>query len=148
MLTLFVTLGLAALVQGQLNPGSGPRPAALTTSVPPGTWSASPSLATPGLPDASLGGMSRQIQLNSADDFCLLMPPRPTEENLVDAEADAVAYCTKPRNGTRPMPDGFILSAHYRKTSEYVQISGSYNPGPMHLASGPYGHQGARLRSV
>jgi hypothetical protein len=92
-------------------------PAALTTSVPPGTWSAEPALATPGLPEASFDGMGRQIHVNGADDFCLFMPPRPTEENFVDAEADAVAYCTRPRNGTRPMPDDFILSAHFRQTS-------------------------------
>lgn len=32
---------------------------------------------------------------------------------MVEAEALAVSYCFNPFNDTRPMPDGFITSAHY-----------------------------------
>lgn len=41
------------------------------------------------------------------------MPPDPTTQNLVDAEAVAVAYCIHPYNNTRPMPDGFIKTSHF-----------------------------------
>lgn len=32
---------------------------------------------------------------------------------VVEAEAVAVAYCFRPYNDTRPMPDGFIQTAHF-----------------------------------
>ncbi|KAH9451907.1 hypothetical protein Pst134EA_025846 [Puccinia striiformis f. sp. tritici] len=95
--------------------GSGPPPAPITTASV-GSWK--PPSASGGLPPPSLTGMGRQIRLNSATDFCLLMPPDPTKQNLVDAEADAVAYCTNPVNGTRPIPDGFIKTAHFRHTDK------------------------------
>uniref|UniRef100_V5EJI9 Uncharacterized protein n=2 Tax=Kalmanozyma brasiliensis (strain GHG001) TaxID=1365824 RepID=V5EJI9_KALBG len=91
--------------------------------------------------------MGRTIYINSASDFCLLMPPDPTKENLVDAEAIAVAYCTSPQNGSRPMPDGFIKTAHYRKTPNYIQISGTYDPPVMNFGTndcgGEYDSEGA-----
>lgn len=91
--------------------------------------------------------MGRTIYINSATDFCLLMPPDTTKENLVDAEAYAVSYCTNPINGTRPMPDGFIKTAHFRKTPDYVQISGTYDAAVMNLGTndcgGEYDSEGA-----
>lgn len=47
------------------------------------------------------GGFVDLFFFFSATDFCLLMPPDPTTQNLVDAEADAVAYCVNPYNNTR-----------------------------------------------
>jgi hypothetical protein len=77
----------------------------------------------------------------------VLLPPDPTQQNLVDAEADAVAYCYNPTNGTRPMPDGFILSAHFVQTADYVQVTGTFNPAVMNLAAndcgGEYDNHGA-----
>ena len=65
--------------------------------------------------------MGRQAHLVGPDNFCLYAPPDPTKQNLVDAEADAVAYCLgQAWNDTRPMPDYFIKTAHYRKTPDYV----------------------------
>lgn len=72
-----------------------------------------------------MNGTTRGLYINSANDFCLLMPPNPVEQNIVDAEAVAVAYCMNPTNDTRPFPDGFLKTAHYRKTPDYVQISGT-----------------------
>ncbi|KAL8279129.1 hypothetical protein RQP46_008385 [Phenoliferia psychrophenolica] len=75
------------------------------------------------------------------------MPPDPTTENLVDAEAIAVAYCFNPYNNTRPMPDGFIKTAHFRNTSDYVQISGTFDWTVMNLnpydCGGEYDNHGA-----
>ncbi|KAI8454541.1 hypothetical protein BY996DRAFT_6413811 [Phakopsora pachyrhizi] len=126
--------------------GSGPKPSQPTATASYGSWK--PSLP-PGknLPPPSYTGMGRQIQINSATEFCLLMPPDPTTQNLVDAEANAVSYCLKPYNDTRPMPDGFIKTAHFRKTSKYVQISGTYDPRKMNLSpndcGGEYDNHGA-----
>lgn len=124
--------------------GSGPPPAPITTARV-GPWK--PSSSSDGLPPPSLTGMGRQIRINSATDFCILMPPDPVKQNLVDAEADAVAYCTNPVNDTRPMPDGFIKTAHFRKTDKYVQISGTYDSMKMNLSpndcGGEYDNHGA-----
>ncbi|WAQ91230.1 hypothetical protein PtA15_14A112 [Puccinia triticina] len=124
--------------------GSGPPPAPVTTAQV-GPWK--PPSGSGGLPPPSLSGMGRQIRLNSATDFCILMPPDPTKQNLVDAEADAVAYCTNPVNNTRPMPDGFIKTSHFRHTDKYVQISGTYDPSKMNLSpndcGGEYDNHGA-----
>ncbi|PLW51262.1 hypothetical protein PCASD_01073 [Puccinia coronata f. sp. avenae] len=75
---------------------------------------------------------------------------RSNQGNLVDAEANAVAYCTNPVNDTRPMPDGFIKTAHFRHTDKYVQISGTYDPSKMNLSpndcGGEYDNHGAMGR--
>jgi len=42
--------------------------------------------------------------------------------------------CINPYNNTRPFPDGFIETAHYRVTSDYVQISGTYNAAAMNIS--------------
>jgi len=124
--------------------GSGPPPAPITTAQV-GPWK--PPSPSGGLPPPSLTGMGRQLRINSATDFCLLMPPNPTKQNLVDAEADAVAYCTNPVNDTRPIPDGFIKTAHFRRTDKYVQITGTYDPSKMNLSpndcGGEYDNHGA-----
>lgn len=50
---------------------------------------------------------------------------------VVDAEANAVAYCFNPYNGTRPMPDGFIKTAHF--VSE-VELDKHFTDPPKHLS--------------
>ncbi|PWN49575.1 hypothetical protein IE53DRAFT_136437 [Violaceomyces palustris] len=129
------------IANAQVITGDGPRPPALTTPAKEGSWT------PPAGSGASLTGMGRDLYINSATDFCLLMPPDPVNQNLVDAEAVAVSYCIKPTNGTRPMPDGFIKTAHYRETADYVQISGTYDPAIMNLAAndcgGEYDNHGA-----
>ncbi|SNX84879.1 uncharacterized protein MEPE_03588 [Melanopsichium pennsylvanicum] len=125
--------------------GDGPPAPSVTQTATLGSWT--PKASSDGLTQPSYTGMGRTIYINSASDFCLLMPPDPTTENLVDAEAIAVAYCTDPTNGTRPMPDGFIKTAHFRRTPQYVQISGTYDPKIMNLGSndcgGEYDSEGA-----
>ncbi|KAK4048520.1 hypothetical protein OIV83_004688 [Microbotryomycetes sp. JL201] len=117
--------------------GTGPDPPTVTAPVPQGTYSPPASVVVSGTtyPPPSYTGMGRRLQLQGADNFCLLAPPDPTTQNLVDAEADAVAYCLGRNaafNNTRPMPDFFIRSAHFRRTPDYVsvlicpQISGSF----------------------
>ncbi|KAH9821938.1 hypothetical protein DFH28DRAFT_923398 [Melampsora americana] len=130
--------------------GDGPRPPAVTATALPGPWTPPKSnvnINGQSYPPPSMTGMGRQMQLNSATDFCILMPPDPTTQNLVDAEAVAVTYCVNPYNNTRPFPDGFIKTAHFRKTSDYVQISGTYNPAKMNLASNDCGLLGISFRA-
>lgn len=142
-----IVLGVLAKAQSSAPAisGDGPPAPSLTRTAPVGSWTPKP--ASDGLAAASLSGMGRTVYINSASDFCLLMPPDPTKENLVDAEAIAVAYCNNPVNGTRPMPDGFIKTAHFRRTSNYIQISGTYDPAVMNLGSndcgGEYDSEGA-----
>ncbi|ETS59926.1 hypothetical protein PaG_05899 [Moesziomyces aphidis] len=125
--------------------GDGPPAPSLTRTAAVGSWT--PKSSSDGLTKPSLDGEGRTIYINSASDFCLLMPPDPTKQNLVDAEAIAVSYCINPTNGTRPMPDGFIKTAHFRRTPEYVQISGTYDPAVMNLGTndcgGEYDSEGA-----
>ncbi|GAC99213.1 macrophage activating glycoprotein [Pseudozyma hubeiensis SY62] len=137
-----------ALVEAQdtsIIRGDGPPAPSLTRTAALGSWT--PKASSDGLTKPSLTGMGRTIYINSASDFCLLMPPDPTTQNLVDAEAIATSYCINPINGTRPMPDGLIKTAHFRRTPEYVQISGTYDPAVMNLGSndcgGEYDSEGA-----
>ena len=140
---------LVSLVEGQTSStiitGDGPPAPSLSRTAALGSWTPKPAID--GLAPASLDGMGRTIYINSASDFCLLMPPDPTKQNLVDAEAVAVAYCTNPVNGSRPMPDKLIKTAHFRRTPSYVQISGTYDPAVMNLGSndcgGEYDSEGA-----
>lgn len=140
--TLAGLSAIITLVHAQTPPtpavgGSGPRPPVVTATALPGPWKAPSGPVTvngTSYPPPSLTGMGRQLQLNSPTDFCILMPPDPTTQNLVDAEAVAVAYCMNPYNNTRPFPDGFIKTAHFRRTDKYVQISGTYDPAKMNLS--------------
>ncbi|KAI9625384.1 hypothetical protein KEM48_010956 [Puccinia striiformis f. sp. tritici PST-130] len=125
--------------------GSGPPPAPITTASV-GSWK--PPSASGGLPPPSLTGMGRQIRLNSATDFCLLMPPDPTKQNLVDAEADAVAYCTNPVNGTRrDYPRRIHQNCPLQTHGQVCTDSGTYDPKKMNLSpndcGGEYDNHGA-----
>lgn len=58
---------------------------------------------------------SRLISLNGVDDFCLWGPldVNGGQNNLIgNIEPEVVAYCTKPRNNARLIPDGMISAAH------------------------------------
>lgn len=126
-----------------------PRPPVVTSSASPGTWIAAAPTSGPSasLPPPSLTGMGRQAQLNSATDFCIYLPPDPTMQNLVDAEVDAVAYCFNPFNETRPFPDGFIKTAHFLRTPNFIQVTGTYDRTKMNLSpndcGGEYDNHGA-----
>ncbi|SCV72963.1 BQ2448_6888 [Microbotryum intermedium] len=116
--------------------GTGPKPPNVTSSAT-GTWPTPTASVKDGngvlVPPASETGLGRQAHVRSPTDFCLFMPLNPVTENLVDAEADAVAYCFNAVNGTRPMPDGFVQTSHFRKTADYVQVSGTYDWRKMNL---------------
>lgn len=60
-------------------------------------------------------------------DFCLMLPPTPGG-NIGDTEGTSLSRCLGNVPGSRavgPFPDGFITSAHFIETPEYVQVSGN-----------------------
>ncbi|CDU25189.1 uncharacterized protein SPSC_05023 [Sporisorium scitamineum] len=77
----------------------------------------SPQLNTP----INQTSVSRLASINSIDDWCTFGPPG-TGQPLADVEEITVAYCTKPRNNARVIPDGSVTGAHFVKTPLYVQL--------------------------
>ncbi|AFR98238.2 glycoprotein [Cryptococcus neoformans C23] len=85
---------------------------------------------------------SRLISLNGVDDFCLWGPLNMSggAANLIgNIEPEVVAYCTKPRNNARLIPDGVITAAHFIKTSLYVQIWGFWDATKIGIPDGDSG---------
>ncbi|OCF54585.1 glycoprotein [Kwoniella mangroviensis CBS 10435] len=85
---------------------------------------------------------SRLITLNGVDDFCLWGPPDQSgaaENEIGNVEPIVVAYCTKPRNGARLIPDGAITAAHFIKTPNYVQIYGFWDGTKVGIVDGDAG---------
>ncbi|ORX99016.1 hypothetical protein K493DRAFT_313426 [Basidiobolus meristosporus CBS 931.73] len=91
--------------------------------------------------------------VNSATDFCLFLPPKPGMV-IGEHEHDAVVFCLKP-NAKAPkaqmFPKGFIKSAHAKKTSSYVQVTGQMNPSAYKLSrkdgGGQFDNRGAPPKS-
>lgn len=78
----------------------------------------------------SAGGMIAQVV--DSTNFCVMLPP-PGEMSapLSDNEWDSQAYClgdTPKAIDANTLPDGFIQSAHYVATDEYVQVTGQFDP--------------------
>ncbi|WFD42761.1 hypothetical protein MPSI1_001411 [Malassezia psittaci] len=65
--------------------------------------------------------VSRLVSINSVDDWCTFGPVN-TSDLLGQQEGEVVAYCTKPRNDARVIPDGTVTAAHFVKTPLYVQV--------------------------
>ncbi|KAL7415452.1 hypothetical protein BDY24DRAFT_276849 [Mrakia frigida] len=126
MLALSSALLLASLVNAQ---------AGVISSGPNGpTNPAAPSLDTP----VNQTSMSRLVSLNSYDDFCLWGPPV-AGDTIGDTEGEQVAWCTKPRNDARVIPDGTITSVHVVKTPNYIQIQGLLDGTKMNIMAGDQG---------
>jgi hypothetical protein len=96
------------------------------------------ALASERNPLQPMGGPGNIVSIKSAIDFCFFLPPVP---NITIAESEgyplaspeevkkwAVSHCTK-SNSDAPKHqyfyDGFITGAHYKKTDQYVQITGT-----------------------
>ncbi|KAF6747512.1 hypothetical protein DFP72DRAFT_1075184 [Ephemerocybe angulata] len=94
-------------------------------------------------PEPTLGtsinqtSFARLLSVNSVDDFCLFAPPAP--QNIGDSETYEVAWCTKPRNDARVIPDGTITGVSFLKTDFYVQILGYGNLTRLNVPNGDYG---------
>ncbi|KAJ7159544.1 hypothetical protein C8R46DRAFT_1001779 [Mycena filopes] len=93
---------------------------------------------------------ARLLSVNSIDDFCLFAPPTGPAQ-ISDTEELEVAWCTKPRNNARVIPDGVITGVTFLKTDFYVQIMGTGDFTKLNIAAGgdgggeldPHGATGA-----
>lgn len=81
---------------------------------------------------ATVASAQQIVSIVDSTDFCLFMPtPGQEDMNISDSEQDATVYClgnVPDATGAGKLPSGFILSAHYVSTSDYVQITGQINP--------------------
>ncbi|KAG1382421.1 hypothetical protein G6F61_002275 [Rhizopus arrhizus] len=94
----------------------------------------------------SIADASGQIaQIVDATDFCVFLPPTgETDRIIADSEWEANAFCmgnTPLAIGAEKLPSGFIQSAHYVKTDNYVQITGQMDPTKANLNSSDDGGQ-------
>jgi len=82
--------------------------------------------------------------LNSIEDFCVWGPPYSNGKNATIGETERieVAYCLKDGYGTRLIPDGTIIGAHWVQTPDYVQITGN---GDWTKIGIPHGDAGGEL---
>ncbi|GMK54281.1 hypothetical protein CspeluHIS016_0108670 [Cutaneotrichosporon spelunceum] len=81
---------------------------------------------------------ARLITVNAIDDFCLFAPMNPNSD-IGPNEASVVAWCTKPRNNARLIPDGTIRAAQFLRTPSYVQVSGWWDGTKVNIRSGDQG---------
>ncbi|KAF9530783.1 hypothetical protein CPB83DRAFT_850305 [Crepidotus variabilis] len=115
------------------------------TSFPPGVI-ATGTMGPNNPPEPTLGtainqtSMARLLTANTVDDWCIFAPPTP--EVIGNSETYEVAYCTKPRNNARLIPDGTISGVSFLKTDFYVQIIGF---GDLTKINIPYGDYGGEL---
>ncbi|KAJ7049628.1 hypothetical protein C8F01DRAFT_1181897 [Mycena amicta] len=100
---------------------------AASSSFPPGVIATGTQGPTnPPVPTApsavNQSSMARLLSINSIDDFCIFAPP--TVSDIGDSETVEVAYCTKPRNDARIIPDGTLTGVSFLRNSFYVQVLG------------------------
>ncbi|CAM0142698.1 hypothetical protein VKS41_002742 [Umbelopsis sp. WA50703] len=85
------------------------------------------------------------VQVVDSKDFCFFLPPPGSSDMLIsDNEGDAVSYCmgsTPKATDSNTFPDGFILSAHFVSTSDYVQVTGQIDPSKANLVASDEGGQ-------
>ncbi|KAJ7049625.1 hypothetical protein C8F01DRAFT_1001770 [Mycena amicta] len=84
------------------------------------------------------GSMARLLSINSIDDFCLFAPPQPNSE-IADTEGEEVAWCVKPRNNARVIPDGVITGVSFLRTPFYVQVLGTGDFTKLNIKGGDEG---------
>ncbi|KAG1146334.1 hypothetical protein G6F37_011393 [Rhizopus arrhizus] len=80
------------------------------------------------------------IQLQSSSQFCSFMPPH-RGDDVGGTEDDGIPMCTSSGLGGRKFPSGFIKSAHFAKTSNYVQVTGTIDRSKYGLSSSDGGGQ-------
>lgn len=92
--------------------------------------------------NSTQSGNGPQVQLTSANDFCLFLPPQPGLEVAVN-EDNGVPFCmnTASVQGSQPFPQGFITTAHYQQTDSYTQITGFFDRSKYNLSESDGGGQ-------
>ncbi|KAF8151506.1 hypothetical protein B0H34DRAFT_131947 [Crassisporium funariophilum] len=131
MLTAFftaLTISLSCLVSAQNFPDG-----VIATGTQGPTNPPQPTLGTA----INQTSMARLLSINSVDDFCLFAPPTP--QAIADSETLEVAWCTKPRNNARLIPDGTITGVSFLKTDFYVQLIGFGDLTKLNIPAGDFG---------
>ncbi|CAO3640056.1 unnamed protein product [Cunninghamella blakesleeana] len=83
--------------------------------------------------------MRRLSEVVDANNFCVYLPPKNSKNrNIADMEWTAEPFCmgsTPFANKAKanPMPEGFILSAHYLVTDAFIQVTGQIDPAKANL---------------
>lgn len=73
----------------------------------------------------------------------MFAPPNPGPNSIIgETERIEVSWCLKNGYGTRLIPDGTILGAHFVQTPDYVQITGT---GDLTKINVPKGDSGGEL---
>jgi hypothetical protein len=75
------------------------------------------------------------VTVESEQVFCSFLPTLPGQ-SISDSEGSAIAFCTQESQnaqGSIIFPTGFIKTAHFLKTDDYVQITGTMDPSKYHL---------------
>lgn len=83
---------------------------------------------------------SFDIQLNSNTSFCSFLPPQPGD-NVGATENDGIPFCTNTTLGGQLFPTSFIQTSHYLNTSDYVQVTGTFNRTAYSLSESDGGGQ-------
>jgi hypothetical protein len=68
----------------------------------------------------------KEVAIKSTSDFCLFLPPKPGDD-VATTEDFGVLYCAKGTAGApgaKTFPSGFITTAHFAKSSDYIQVTG------------------------
>ncbi|KAK4517334.1 uncharacterized protein ATC70_000669 [Mucor velutinosus] len=84
-------------------------------------------------------------QVVDANNFCVFLPPNDSKDRIIaDTEWNAQAFCignTPKAKNAGKLDSGFIQSAHYLKTDQYVQVTGQINPAKARLIASDEGGQ-------
>ncbi|KAF8897989.1 hypothetical protein CPB85DRAFT_193516 [Mucidula mucida] len=88
--------------------------------------------------EVNQNSLVRLASVNSVDDWCLWAPPE-AGLTIGETEHEVVAWCTKPRNGARVIPDGVITGVSFIKTDFYVQLMAYGDFTKLNIIDGDYG---------
>ncbi|KAI8389260.1 hypothetical protein BD560DRAFT_381059 [Blakeslea trispora] len=92
------------------------------------------------LPASVKRSTTYSIQINSDTAFCSFLPPNPGDD-VGATENDGKPFCTDSSLGGGAFPDGFIKTAHYASTDNYVQVTGTMDGSKYTLSSSDGGGQ-------
>ncbi|KAK0200065.1 hypothetical protein DFS33DRAFT_1388366 [Desarmillaria ectypa] len=70
--------------------------------------------------------LCQNAYVNSVTDWCVFGPPEEGPASTIgNIERIAIAWCIKDGYGTRLIPEGTITGAHFVKTPDFVQVTGT-----------------------
>lgn len=91
------------------------------------------------------GGAPITLELVDATNFCTFLPPADSEDrNIARTEYKAEVFCmgsTPNADAAGTLADGFIQSAHFVATDDYIQVTGQIDPVKMNLDPADEGGQ-------